>query len=110
VGAFYFGRKNLSHGLNRGRPIRKIKVGMTENEVNAILADWGRTRYFPRGMPPPDWQLVVYERTRGFWPEYHETVRLEFSGDPLVVTRTHPVFRVPDPSTLWDRIEAKLGW
>jgi hypothetical protein len=34
------------------RTLRKIKVGMTENEVNAILADWGRTRYFPRGEPP----------------------------------------------------------
>jgi hypothetical protein len=98
--------------------VSKIKVGMTEKEVDAIMANWIR---IPFTIRRPGWQQVAYESKQRLWSEYRDTVYVRFTGDPFVVDRTprksHVLSHINDSRTPWERIKdecdylaGKLGW
>jgi hypothetical protein len=90
--------------------VRKIKIGMRQKEVGAILApDW--IPIVPGEVGPGP---LVYQRKRGLWSKSDEFIMVIYAGDPIVIVTTPESFHVSDPRTPWDRtkdyLANKLGW
>jgi hypothetical protein len=92
---------------------RKVKAGMTGQEVKALIAH----RISAMSPDPSESPAIIFEPLRRFWGS-NARLRMEFDvGDQALIVKSAEIIMVPDNRTPWERIQDeyryqknRLGW